>query len=55
MKQYLPQIIYMTLSLTSLLVAINNHGKERKPENAWGTVVAMLIVWPLLYWGGFFK
>ncbi len=51
----LPAIIYLCLSGIGLLLSANQHGKERKPENFWSALIAGIIVWGLLYWGGFFS
>lgn len=51
----LPQIIYLVLALTSLMVGSYNHGKiSKKPYNVWYTISAFSIQISLLYWGGFF-
>lgn len=53
---YLPQIIYLTLVLTSLFLTANMHNKPRKGKyNFFATLVAKIILLLLLYWGGFFK
>ena len=49
-----PQIIYLSLVFIGLLIAANQHGKERTPHNFWVTLVASLIPISLMYWGGFF-
>lgn len=49
-----PQIIYLSLVFVGLLIAANQHGKERSPHNFWVTLVATLITVSLLFWGGFF-
>jgi hypothetical protein len=51
----IPQTIYISLSCIALLVAANRHGKPRSPENFWYTVLGILIAYPLLWWGGFFR
>jgi len=50
-----PQIIYLSLVFSGLLIAANQHGKERSPHNFWVTLVATAISFSLLYWGGFFS
>ena len=49
-----PQIIYLILSLAGLVGSALEHGKPRKPGNFFSAMLAAIIVWPLLYWGGFF-
>lgn len=49
-----PQIIYLALSLMSFGYVIANDGKPRGNYSAGGALVGLLIVYPLLWWGGFF-
>lgn len=50
-----PQVIYIALSFMGLAVAIMQHGQPRtKTHDMKVTLVAMGIVYPLLWWGGFF-
>jgi hypothetical protein len=49
-----PQIIYLSLVFIGLLIAANQHGKERTPHNFWVTLVATVTTLFLMYWGGFF-
>jgi amino acid transporter len=49
-----PQIIYLSLVFIGLLIAANQHGKERTPHNFWITLVGTTIAFFILYWGGFF-
>lgn len=50
-----PQIIYLILAFTSLMINANRHGKvSNKPSNVWFTIVAFSIQISLLYWGNFF-
>lgn len=48
------QIILVALTLINLGMCIADHGKPRKPENAWSAVVSIIIVNALLIWGGFY-
>ena len=53
-----PQVIYVGLTLFSLGIAVEKHGTLRSAANsrhdAWENVVSILIVYPILWWGGFF-
>jgi hypothetical protein len=49
-----PQIIYLSLVFIGLLLAANQHGKERTPHNFWITLFATVTTLFLMYWGGFF-
>ena len=51
----IPQIMILILMGVSLLIAANQHGKERKPVNFWVTAIAVLLESTLLCWGGFFN
>ena len=55
MSNYLPQMIVLALMFTGLGMDIANHGKRRSKENAWATLVAVIIQLSLYYWGGFFS
>ncbi len=48
-----PQIIYLILFLLGLLYAAFQHGKGI--GNFWSTLIAGLIQFGLLIWGGFFN
>jgi hypothetical protein len=50
-----PQGIYVAITLVGLALSIANHGKPRSNENAWTTIIAVVITYSLLIWGGFFK
>lgn len=54
MEQYIPQIIYLMLSISGVMISIGRHGEPRTPENGWHAVIAAGIGWTLLYLGGFF-
>jgi hypothetical protein len=49
-----PQLTFLILILVGLLIAANQHGKERKPTDFWTTLIATLLQLTILYWGGFF-
>ena len=50
-----PQIIYIVLTATGLLIQANKHGQAKEgKENFWSSLIAGLIVYGLLIWGGFF-
>jgi hypothetical protein len=52
----LPQIIYIGLTLIGLGITMVKHGQPKSgKENFWTTFVATVIVFGLLYWGGFFN
>lgn len=51
----IPQIIYLILAGFGFALSIMMHGKPRKPHNAYSDLVAALISFGLLYWGGFFS
>jgi len=51
----LPQIIYITLTAISLLLNAYTHGKPREDNNFWNALLAGIIVYGLLIWGGFFR
>jgi len=51
----LPQLIYIALILTSLVLSGYRHGKDKKGKyNLWADLIAMALMVGLLYWGGFF-
>lgn len=52
---YIPQYIYLALFMLGVGVSLANHGKERKPENFFSTMIAGSIIIALLVWGGFFE
>jgi len=50
-----PQIIYILLTATVLLIAMNLHGKPKKGKhNYWSYLASTLIQLGILMWGGFF-
>lgn len=51
-----PQMIYLALSLLGTAYVIANHGKPKTGKhNGVSQVIALLIVFGILYWGGFFN
>ncbi len=51
-----PQLILIALWTISLIRSVIQHGKPKKGnESVWTTVIALAIVLPLLYWGGWFR
>lgn len=51
----IPQIIWVALTLISLVDYASNHGQERGKYNFWDGFLATSISMGLLYWGGFFS
>lgn len=52
----IPQILIIALFLISLLIAANQHGKPKKGNHDfWASLIAVIINFALLYWGGFFN
>ncbi len=51
----IPQIMILALMGAGLLIAANQHGKERKPVNFWTTLIAVVLEVSILIWGGFFN
>lgn len=49
-----PQIIMIVLIISSIVISIVNHGKEREPYNAYSVLIGAVFEVALLYWGGFF-
>lgn len=50
-----PQIIFICIAVYGLAVEIERHGKPKtQKHNAWENLVAIVISFSLLYWGGFF-
>lgn len=51
-----PQIIYLLLLSTGLLLSANQHGKPKEGKhNFWYQAISTLITLALLYYGGFFN
>lgn len=56
MLEYLPQIIVVVMMAVSLVLKIILHvSKIETKTNAWYAALDMLIVFLLLWWGGFFR
>lgn len=52
----IPQIIIIALYAMSLGIAWSKHGSPKSgTENAWTSVIALIINMSILYWGGFFN
>lgn len=51
-----PQLVFITLYLFGLFCAVSEHGKPKSGfNNAWITLLAIIINFSILIWGGFFK
>lgn len=51
----IPQIITIILALIGLLVSANQHNKPKEGnESFWRTLIAFIIQFTLLYFGGFY-
>ncbi|WP_191058540.1 hypothetical protein [Geminicoccus harenae] len=51
-----PQYVYIALTLIGLSVSLANHDQPKKgKENAIPTILAMVLVYYLLWKGGFFS
>lgn len=51
-----PQIIYLLLTFLSLGYSIAKHGEPKTGQNNCITdLIATIIIFSLLYWGGFFS
>ena len=50
----MPQIIMIALIISSIIISIVNHGKNREPYNAYSVLIGAVFEVALLYWGGFF-
>ena len=52
----LPQLIYLALGLIGLGIECARHGEEKKKKyDGWTTFFAMIIIWAILLWGGFWQ
>lgn len=50
-----PQLVWITLALVGVGIAIEQHGKPRTGKhNMWSSIVAFILAWFTLYFGGFF-
>ena len=48
-----PQIIFIVLTILSVIGSVADHGNDRK-HNGFLSVGGLAISWVLLYWGDFF-
>ena len=48
------KMILIGLMTLGLGVGLATHGKDRKPQNAWISLINYLLIMSLLYWSGFF-
>ena len=52
----LPQLIYLAIGLIGLGMECAKHGEEKKEKhNGWTTFFAQIIIWFILWWGGFWQ
>lgn len=50
-----PQIILIAISALSFGITMSEHGKPRTGnESVWTSLIANIITFSLLWWGGFF-
>jgi len=51
----IPQLIIMILGVISFTKAALLHGENKKASshNGWVTLIALIISWTILYYGGF--
>lgn len=51
----IPQLLYIALAFLSLGISLSEHGKPKTGKNnAWITVISVLLGAVLVYCGGFF-
>ena len=50
----LPQIIFISLAILNLGIFLAKHGDRRENYNFFAQFFDYLILFALLYWGGFF-
>lgn len=56
MTFYWPQIVYIVLVLLGLGIDFQRHGEPRTGKhNAWISLVANVLFFAVLWYGGFFK
>lgn len=49
------QIIILMTQMLSLGIIMARHGEPKEgKENAWHTLIAIMLLQALLYWGGFY-
>jgi hypothetical protein len=49
-----PQLIYIALCVLGLGYCIAKEGQPRDPHNLFSSLFGSILVWALLWWGGFF-
>jgi len=50
-----PQVIWIMLMTASMVIGMHQHGQPKKgTEDAWITLMAIIVNFGLLFWGGFF-
>lgn len=50
----IPQLLMIVLGVLGLGMSIAKHGEEEKgKKNGWASFWGLLIVWTILYYGGF--
>ena len=50
-----PQITLIALFALGLGISLAQHGKPRKPMNAWDSVIGTAATVAILWWGGFWS
>lgn len=48
------KMVLIGLMTLSLGMGLATHGKERKPQNGWSSLIRYILMISLLYWCGFF-
>jgi hypothetical protein len=53
----IPQLIIILLGLLDLGEALSKHGEKKKQtdHNGWISLFSLIILWTLLYYGGFWN
>ena len=53
----IPQLIILALGMIGLGINITRHGETKKESkyNGWAQLVAKVILWTILYYGGFWN
>jgi hypothetical protein len=52
--KFLPQIIFILLTVLSQGIVLAKHGEPRPPHSFWTSLIATIISVSICYWGGFF-
>ena len=50
----IPQLIYLALTFIGLGITFNSWGEPIDRNHGWLDIIAIMIVYALLIWGGFF-